>query len=693
MNTAGSFYRLSRCHEGLGPPSADDEGRKVVLAWDWPDSDKSPLSRFLVSTRRFTLQFATMIRRHHWAVSLLVLSAATVWAGPPSDTLLPKTTKGYFSVAHPKQFDERWDKTQLGQMLNDESMQAFVTDLRKQMHDEFGAVELKLGITWDDLKGVTGGELSLAIIERKAPDAAMAMTIDITGHQKDADGLIAAMKQRFAARNAKTSTVQVGDTTLQVFTMIVDKPSNTQRTVYFVKDDVLCVVDDLAEAEAMVKRFAGSASDNLKSVPAYIATMERCHKEAGNLEPEARWFIEPFGFIFATRTLRQEPRHQTQDMAKILYENGFDAIEGAGGYVNQLVEGHLEFVLRTSFYAPPVKGKESDPLRWNLSMRMMQFPNGPAVQPESWVPRMLASYNTINVNLVDAFDNVGPLVDAIQEHEDAWKNTLEGWTTDPYGPQVDVRKEFIGNMTNRVSVITNYDTPITPDSERSIFAIEAKNEAALAKTLERWMKNERDVKRREIGPYVIWERTAKSNAVEEPQVEVPGFTTVGSGSGGSKKREREHVIPNSAVTVALGHLMMASDVKYLTEILGGFAQRERLGSAADYKQMVDVMSKLAPGDRSGWGFGRGDEEVRPIFEMIRENKMPESKSMMGKLLNNLLTTEADRKAGTPRKQRVDGSNLPEFESVRRYFGPHAHVVRSEKDGWFITGAVLNTEAP
>ena len=85
--------------------------------------------------------------------------------------------------------------------------------------------------------------------------------------------------------------------------------------------------------------------------------------------------------------------------------------------------------------------------------------------------------------------------------------------------------------------------------------------------------------------------------------------------------------------------------------------------------------------------------MRPTYEMIREGKMPQSKSMLGKLLNNMLTTEADRKAGTPRKQRIDGSTLPEFEAVRRYFGPHARVVRSEQDGWFITGAVLNKEAP
>jgi hypothetical protein len=640
------------------------------------------------------LQAAISTGRRFWWLPLLLLAAAPAWAAPASDTLLPKSTKGYLSVAHPKDFEDRWNKTQLGLLFADDTMQGFQNDFRKQMSDEFDAAERKLGITFNDLKGVTGGELSLSVIERKSPDAAMAITINVAGHQQEADGLLAHIDRSFAKRGGKKTNSKVGDTTLIVFDIPAQKSAPKQQTVYFFKDDLLCGADDRAEVEAMLKRFDGKAKDNLKSIPAYVATMARCSKEAGQLEPEARWFVEPFGFIFAARTLRSNQQHHGQDMAKILYDNGFDAIQGAGGYVNQLVDGHIEYLLRASVYAPPVKGKENDPLRWNLSMRMMQLPNGPAVEPESWVPRMVANYSTMNVSLADAFDNIGPLFDAVQEHEDAWKNTLEGWTTDPYGPQVDVRKEFIGNLTNRVSVITNYDTPITEDSERSVFAIEARDEAALGKTLDKWMKNERDVKRREIGQYIVWERTAKANAVEEPEVEVPGFSPSRSKKDSKNaKKDHERVLPNSAVTVALGHLMMASDVAYLTEVLEGFAQRERLASSADYKQLVAVMDKLAPGDRSGWGFGRGDEEVRPVFEMVRQNRMPESKSMLGKMLNNMLTTDADRKSNSPRKQRVDGSSLPEFESVRRYFGPHADVVHSEKDGWFVTAAVLNTDAP
>ena len=83
------------------------------------------------------------------------------------------------------------------------------------------------------------------------------------------------------------------------------------------------------------------------------------------------------------------------------------------------------------------------------------------------------------------------------------------------------------------------------------------------------------------------------------------------------------------------------------------------------------MEHLAPGERSGWSFGRTDEELRPTFELMRQGKMPEAKTMLGKFLNNMLTTEDEREEGTIRKQRIDGSRLPNFEAVRRYFGPPA----------------------
>ena len=633
-----------------------------------------------------------------WAIPLVLMAAATALAGPPSDTLLPKSTKGYVSVARPAEFRERWHKTQLGQMWNDEVMQPFVEDLRKQLQDKYNTFESKLGLTFDDLTGVSAGEMSFAIVERPGKDAALAITMDVTGHAKQVEALLAAVEKRFAARGGRKQTADNGGTALQVFTVPIEGTAAPQQTVYFIKDNVLCGIDDRAEADAILKRFAGNAKDNLKSVAAYSATMERCRRDAKGLEPEARWFVEPFGFIFAVRTLREtKTRRIEQDYAKIFRENGFDAIQGAGGYVNQLVDGHIEILDRTAIYAPPVPGKENDPLRWNLSMRMLQLPNGPGFEPQSWAPRMSASYTTLNLRLADAFDNVGPLFDAIQEHDEAWKNTLEGWEHDPYGPQVNVRQEFIANLGERITILTDYNIPITPGSERAVFAIEATNEQALSQTLEKWMSREPDAVRREVGAFVIWERVPRNHAVEELQVEAPGFTPIQTSDDENAEKEeeeeRERVLPNSAVTVALGHLMMASDIEYLTEFLEGFGQRERLASSADYQQVFETLIRLAPGESSGYQFGRTDEELRPNFELVRQNRMPESKTMIGKVLNRMLTTESEKQDGVLRKQRIDGSSLPDFETVRRYFGPHGRIVRSDEDGWFITGALLNKEAP
>src|SRR5438874_1334292 len=125
-----------------------------------------------------TLPTIFRLARRASTFSLVLMMASTAAAaGPPSDTLLPRSTKGYVSVARPKEFDDRWNKTQIGQMFNDDVMKAFVDDFHKQMRDDFGSIEKRLGITYDDLKGVTGGEMSLSLIERKGQDAALAVTI------------------------------------------------------------------------------------------------------------------------------------------------------------------------------------------------------------------------------------------------------------------------------------------------------------------------------------------------------------------------------------------------------------------------------------------------------------------------------------------------------------------------------------
>ena len=93
-----------------------------------------------------------------------------------------------------------WQQTQFGQMFDDEIMQPFVDDLRKQLQGKFSLVTDKLGITWVDLKGISAGEVSLALIDRGERPAALAVTFDVTDRAAQANKLLAAVEQRFTAR-------------------------------------------------------------------------------------------------------------------------------------------------------------------------------------------------------------------------------------------------------------------------------------------------------------------------------------------------------------------------------------------------------------------------------------------------------------------------------------------------------------
>jgi hypothetical protein len=307
---------------------------------------------------------------------------------------------------------------------------------------------------------------------------------------------------------------------------------------------------------------------------------------------------------------------------------------------------------------------------------------------------MCARYATYNVDVLNAFDHFGTLFDAIEGHKDAFKTSMEGIEQDAYGPRVNVRDELVAHMGSRISLVTDYSMPISVNSERSLIAIEAKEEAKLADTIQRIMEKEPDIERREFGNFVIWERVPEDVSIQELSIDAPGLTPLSIDEPAAEDdSEEEHVLPNSAVCVAYGQLMIASDIKYLEYLLQGFGQREMLVNSGDYEMVSARMEQLAPGPRCGWSFVRTDEAFRPTYELIRQGRMPESKTMFGKFLNRMLTTEVEKEEGVLRKQKLDGSELPSFEAVRRYFGPAGRVLKSDADGWLLTGTVLNKEAP
>ncbi len=623
------------------------------------------------------------------ALVLMAGLSAAALAAVPSDGIMSSSTRGFASITHAKTLTEHWNQTQLGQLVKDEAMQPFVEDMRQQIERKLSSTRQKLGLTVEDLREVATGEIGIALVEQENTRAAVAVTVDVTGNVPAAETLLGKIEQELVKRNAKRTNANVGGVAMTLYAIPPQSKTDVEReAVFFIHNDTLCACDSRAEAEKMIARMGGQAGGRLADVPAYQQTMQRCAAEAGQMIPEVRWYVEPFGYARATRSLLSGEvlAKRGKDYVSILENQGFDAIQGMGGFVNLAVDGTYELLHRTSIYAPAVKGAED---KYKLGMRIMEFPNTDSLQPQTWIPRKLASYRTFSMDLKNAYAHFGSIFDAIAGYENAFNDVIEGLEQDPFGPQVQVEDDVIQHLGQRITLMTDYELPITTKSERFLFVVDVTNEKAIAAAVEKFMKADPNAHRREIQGKVVWEILPAQEEIAEIEIAIdPVVTEPGAGEEGGLK-----AMSTSAVCVTDGHLIIASHLTFLEQILTEKPAPETLAQAADYNEVEAALNRLIHGPVAVRCFRRSDEAYRPTYELLRQGKMPESETLLGRLLNRMLTPPEDEETGILRKQKIDGRSLPNFEMVRRYFSPAGLAVRSLDDGWLVVGATLTKHAP
>ena len=106
----------------------------------------------------------------------------------------------------------------------------------------------------------------------------------------------------------------------------------------------------------------------------------------------------------------------------------------------------------------------------------------------------------------------------------------------------------------------------------------------------------------------------------------------------------------------------------------------------DFQRVDTALEKLGLDKASFRFFTRTDEAYRPTYELTRLGKMPESETVLAKLLNELWQPAEE---GQLREQHIDGSKMPEYAEVQKYLGPGGVYVRSVDDGWSVIGCLLS----
>jgi len=535
---------------------------------------------------------------------------------------------------------------------------------------------------------VPGGEIAVAVVQASATEAGLVLIVDVTGHQKEADNLLKKIVIRLTEQGATKVRANSADVSALKLPPAKDRDKTVRHAAYHLKGDLFIAGDNISIVETIVTAAESKPKKNLSTFTPFAKSMERCKTAAGELAPHIRWFVEPFGYIEASRILNP-PREKKRgkDMLEALRNQGFDAIQGAGGYVN-FMAGKYEILHRTAVYAPAVEGEKE---RYRLAARMLDFPNGTNHVPEAFVPRELASYITYGWDVQKAFEAVGSLVDEVANEKNLFEDVLDSLKNAKKGPKVDLRKELVAHLKHRVSIVSDYQVPVGPQSERLLFAIEVTDAEAVAGAIAKAMGADKEVFRREFEGHIIWE-------VVEEKSEIPTIEIEGVGDDFDRRRDDEEeeeeedeprLLPHAAMTVANGHLLVASHIDFLQKALTTAKGKQTLGGSVDYRIIMAELDKLAGSPSSMRGFARTDEAYRATYELLRAGKMPQSESVVGRVLNAMF----DVREGEVRVQKLDGSKLPDYEVVRRYLGPAGTVVVSEDTGWIITGITLNKELP
>ena len=643
-------------------------------------------------------------------------------ASVTSAELLPPNTTGWVSVPDVRALKKAIENTQLGAMMRDPNVKPFIEDLTKQVRGYLDKQNIRFGLTLEDIEKVQSGEICLAGVLRKSAglgedgvtDHAIVLLVDVGASRQEAAELLEQIGEELTARGATEEKIDLNG--IECSKWAFKKPQGLRQkqfAYHALVGDWLIATDNEGTFRDIVNRVEEPSEDRtvLAKTEAFAAIQAKCNFEKEGYSTHLRWFIEPFGYVQLAQAIadaQNSGEGKRNNIAKKFKEEGFSAIQGLGGSVAVATNDH-EVVHRSFIFAPAVT---EDDDRYKLAAAMLDFRNDEKspLNPPVWVPENAGGYLTLTWDLDKALDRVGSIIDKTAGVEGSFRKALKSIKIDPKGPQVDI-PALVNKLHDRITICSITQTPIDDESERIVFGVQLKDledEEFISESIFRLYKNDAEVVDFN-GKRILVVDTA--SAVRNLDYEDDFDDEFGDDDFGGDPLADEEVeteediapakplFEKQVFVVGGGFLLVGNNLDQIKTILELLPEKqgEGLAKAADYLRVKAALEALA-GDEppSLRQFGRMDRTLQTNYEMLRTNRMPQSKTLLGQLVNRAYSND-DTPEGFVRPQELDGSKMPEdYEGqVAKYFGPAGQVVHSLEDGWLVTGLILkksNAEA-
>ena len=622
--------------------------------------------------------------------------------------LLPGETAGTVRFPSLPDFCESGGQTNLGRLLEEPLLHEFREAQRSLARNYLDSLDQRIGLKVEDVYEIASGEVVGAWMpypKEKRQPYALCVIADIRGRTDKAAAVLEQVDADMKAREATRQDVSQNGETIRVYTPKTKRGQlKIEQIAIWMNDQRIIASDKQALVEELIEAIRSDGrQDSLAESVTYstiihrteasiTADVERLRQENANDDDSGvaigfQWYAEPFAMGRIAKEAFDVDRGGNVEILQLLQNQGFDAVQAAGGTV-AIGVGDFDWLHRGVILAPPTS---DGPDRYQQAARMLQFPNQPLQEIPDWIGPDIASFLRMNWKVGDAFLALETLVDEAMGSE-LFMGALEDIKRGEDTANVDVVNDVVPNLGEDVIMVTDNTLPATTTSERSLVAIELIDGPLIKQELAKIMEYEPDFTLIEsIAGIQVWKYELTDADDDEFDDVFGDFEDFGDVES---EDDEEKILTTWAVAVVPGdgaarpaYALLSSHTEMLLETADRMlaAPQRGFSEAGRVSQVLAAMKSLGADRVAADRVIRTGLSRRVKYELLRQGELRNSDSVLASVIKRIIN-EAEDLGGE--EDPISARKLPPFEQIEKYFTAGGNFIVTTDDGWTLNGFIL-----